>query len=867
MDDVKNQLPDGELSSTFCSRAETLLKRLALRGNPISGPFPRPSHPLFPDQAEANKIIAQTLSDEIASARHLAAQADREAKEYRASYQAVKRVQDLLDSAKTSFEGLTSIVQHFENGVESSEGDGSPPDLMAEECLQPAKHSVFLALLPSILERHESHSASAEEALRASRPALLALKSLDVDPSFYDSAALQFQHLSALVQKAHKERESVSGRVSRLRESRRIWTSMEHCLEELSSIRRSLGEAMEQKRWRQQCAVEGAPPTPESPQPTGLPSSSSTNDSGPHSAAQLQSLTQKIVTHVHVPFEPLSRSLEPPLRTKITHGIDSLKDALSQVDKMTALLASIEKQSSVMATVQDDFQGLQIRIEQATLHLESIVARTASGGLDAAAAHSEESDISQDIKTIQANVKAFVDELAQRVPLLARSGKSASDKVIFVPKRFGSVDLRLGVQPPSNSIEVPFDLHQLDDAVRSDCNTYAVRVNGAAQTLERKAVELHLTVLSADANLQMATVDTKLLDADEKLVNLKSVLTNISASPQEDKVSSLASFLAMIVPESQALGAEISSSFPPVRAILSEMDQYHRYHDPTGQPILFLARTKDLKDMEQRFQGWTEGIDLLRASAVNAHQAELALIEQRRLEEEQLRLAEEARLAAEAAEQERLETERLEEEARQQAEEARLEAERKALEEEARAAAEAAELVRLEQERAAEQARLEQERLEAEARDQLEAQKQAEEARRQVEEQRLERERLERERLAKEREEIEEKLRVAEENLVEERRLQLESDRKAAEETQRIVSENQRLKDEEIQRLREAEERRIRVEKERAHKRVKSKDMLTPLPSPGIGLLEEGKRALFPTLIKLTPLLRCLWHGRFCIYS
>ncbi|KAH8928603.1 hypothetical protein BT69DRAFT_491239 [Atractiella rhizophila] len=117
----------------------------------------------------------------------------------------------------------------------------------------------------------------------------------------------------------------------------------------------------------------------------------------------------------------------------------------------------------------------------------------------------------------------------------------------------------------------------------------------------------------------------------------------------------------------------------------------------------------------------------LEAERLAKEEAERAAEEARKAEEE--RVAEEARLAAEKAEQERLEAERLAREAAEQAEQERLEAERVAKEEaerleteriaeEARLASEKAEQERIEAERLANEAaeKAEQERLEAERR-------------------------------------------------------------------------------------------------------------------------------------------------------
>ncbi|KAH8830682.1 hypothetical protein DL96DRAFT_1813693 [Flagelloscypha sp. PMI_526] len=827
IEDAKAQLPDSELSALFCSRAETFLKRLAMRGNPTTGSFPKPVHHLFPDQQGANTLITRILSDEIASARHLVAQAEREAKDYRASYKAVKRVQDILDQADVSLEVLQSVLNRLEHGVDSTEGDGSPLDLMDEGCLQPTRHSVFLALLPSIFEEADKHCKLAEEALRSSRPAILAVRALDLNVSFCDNAASRMQDLSELLQRVLSVREAVTGKANRLRESRKIWSSMEACLQQVSDLKRELGETMEQARWRQQCAIEGAPPTPESPQPVGLPGSSLNNGFDPSTASQMSNLDRMITESVRMPFQSLSPTLEQPLRTKFDDGITTLSDALNQVRKMATLLDSVKDQHSVMVAVQEDFHALQVRIEQANIRLEDAIEGISPPSADLSAAIETETALAAEVSSIRSDVKIFVDQLALKVPMVARSSNHTSgDKVTFAPKRFSSVDLRLGAHPTSNVIELPFDLHQLDDAVRNDCNTFALRVNGASQSLDHKVAQLHFVVLAADATRKLGAVEERLITASTELVTMQASFADILG--QHEKVEAMRAFLDEFDTSCLATKSEVNILFQAPRTVLASMEIFKRDRSNISSSTL-LAKSKDLKGLEMRFAEWNQLAEAVRSSVVDAREAELARIEQERL-------AEEARLAAEAAEKARLEKERLEEEARRQAEELRLEEERKMREEAERLAEQARmeeekrrleeeerrimEEQRLEQERkakeeaerlaaeAAEHARLEQERLDAEARA-LEDQKRA------AEEERARQDAARLAAIEASRIEMEEKLRIAEEELAEERRLHQQRDL-------------------DLKKLRDAEEQRIKAQKSKAadkQRRGKGKEVATPIPS------------------------------------
>ena len=197
--------------------------------------------------------------------------------------------------------------------------------------------------------------------------------------------------------------------------------------------------------------------------------------------------------------------------------------------------------------------------------------------------------------------------------------------------------------------------------------------------------------------------------------------------------------------------------------------------------------------------------------AEQAQQAQLAAqkAEQERLEAER---REAERIAAEKAEQERLEAERREAEriaAEKKAEQERLEAERR--EAERIAAEKKAEQERLEAERIAAEKKAEEERLEAERREaeRIAAEK-AEQERREAERiaaEKAEQERLEAERLEAERIEAE---RIAAEKAEQER---LEAKRIAAEKAEQERLEAERLEVERIAAEKKAEEERLEAER------------------------------------------------------
>lgn len=258
--------PTSRQSSSFSSRVDTILKRLAVRGDPASPAslFPRPDHPLFPDQKTSNEALMQCLSLDIEKAYKLAEKVDKATKKYRASYEAVKRVEALLRGVQEVSVTLTSIINKFKEGFSSDNQDGVPPDLTSEDCLDQTRHSMFLALMPSLLEETTRATKDADERINTSPVALFGLDLPGIDQAFKENAASDVQNLTVLRAETLRVRDSVSKRVERLRKARKVNSNIDFNLALIRNIRAQISEGMETHRWRKESSGSGAPPTPES---------------------------------------------------------------------------------------------------------------------------------------------------------------------------------------------------------------------------------------------------------------------------------------------------------------------------------------------------------------------------------------------------------------------------------------------------------------------------------------------------------------------------------------------------------------------------------------------------------------------------
>ncbi|CAA7260213.1 unnamed protein product [Cyclocybe aegerita] len=793
--------PTARQSTFFMSRIDTILKRLAVRGDPASpvSLFPRPEHPLFPDQKTSNDELVKTLSADLAAAHQLARKVERVAKEYKIRYEAVKRVETLLVSVQELSTTLTSINKKFTDGTVNGDEDGSPPDLVSERSLEPTSHSLYLALLPALLEETALAVAEADKLLGISPSALLGLDLPGVDHEFKENAAATVQKLDALVKYTTTARDAVTQKVACLRESKKIASNITSTLETLASIRSEIMSSMERARWHQESiGSNGAPPTPESPA-SGL---SSSNLLEADFEAQLGAVSSRIKNDINGPLVKLCSMLEPSMQNRLRQKASVLQGGLDSSYQMLALLGSMKGQSSAMSSVRDDFHRLLVRMEDSKIRINTAIEDLLASEPGAGTLVNGSTKIdSEELNAIQQEVSSFVDGLPSQVPFVARTTALKSP---LSPSHFRtkSVDSEIGP-------EAPFDLASLDASVRADSNSYAMRLNGGLHNLllSKAHFDLAMTAMEADNLLSLTAIETNAVvqELSEHKVSFSQAVRRAS-----ETTTNLRGILARLE-ATQSKRLQIARSLSPIRDLLRHMDANSQALPASIRDNLYLSRSRLTNDAELQLKTWHDETEIFKNEISLAIADECKYQEELRVAEEKRKQEEEARLAAEEAERLRLEHKRIKNQERQRlleeklAEEHRLELERQ------RIAAELAEKERLEREAAeAERLRLEEE------------QRRLEVARLQAELQRQAKEDAEKARQEQERLEMLERLSLAEARLQEERQIHAENERIASElarkqqlemeELARRQAEMERLEQE---RLRQEELTRLRLEQER----------------------------------------------------
>ncbi|KAF5393549.1 hypothetical protein D9757_000277 [Collybiopsis confluens] len=808
------QHPMARQSSAFTTRIETVLKRLQIRGNPTlpTSTFPRPVHPLFSQQSEFNESLVLALSLEIKSATELAQSVEALAKRYRTSYEAVNRVEDLSQATVSLNKTFTSVIDRLENGAPSKEGDGTPPTLMSSECLDPTCHSVFLALLPSLAEELAAADYTASDLLRQLPVALLHLDFPGVDQEFKSNASAQLSRLKQLRERGQRLLDEVLRRTDRLRESRRLWIAMDSLLKDLESIRREAVDEMESCRWRQSSIrVTGAPPTPESPPSFPLPDHSLQQDTELDS--QLGHLGEKMEKLVEIPLASLSTSLEVPLKDYLSQGSQNLKSHFARVRRMLDLLKSLHNQTSVMASIHEEFNALQLRIDDIMIRYDTKIENTLTGTRpeNAELEMDEDEIVSNDYASTRYEAMAFVNGLFHRVPLV-----TSTSKVPFIKRSFSSVNITLVTPPAGLPIELPFDPRAVDDSVRSDCNSYAMRLSGQVRSLEQKLDHYRLSQIAQELDTSTSVLLSDMEHAVRQVTDFQQSLKVTTA--KSDILQYLVQLEADVTEAALTDRSMLSRSLSLIYEIQGRLESDPAAHDSGIHDRLLLPRIRTVSRLEADFAFWESSIDVLRSQIAAARESETVRLQQEREVEDARLAAEREKLVQEEAERAHTKKERLEEEERRKAEKARL-----------------AEEERLRQEEE-ERLRVEAERQEEAERVRLQEMRFAEEACVRAEQEKLALEEAEKARLEKERLEMALKLKETEEKLLVERQLHAERERLALEKAERAQREREKLDEERNQAVKELEAANISLEEDVFGLRIS--------PAAGLSMTQEIKDVL-----------------------
>ncbi|KAJ3991452.1 hypothetical protein F5050DRAFT_1868572 [Lentinula boryana] len=444
------------------------------------------------------------------------------------------------------------------------------------------------------------------------------------------------------------ENEVMVGRMGRLREARRIWSVMDMVSRDLEVVRCEVADEIDRRQWRQDTtSVNGVPLTPESPSAVPLPTHSSQRYIE-QLELQMSQLGAQMDKGVDNPLASLLETLETPLKEHLSHSARNLKSHFARVKRITDLLQSIHKQTSTMDIICEEFNALQLRIHDVIIHYKSKTEDVLGNkSVDEQVVSDTDEAMSSDFFAARSDAMVFVNSLAQC--------------------SFSMINLASATHASSEfTIELPFDLHAIDNAVRADCNSYTMRLNDQVHNLQQKSDVYHLSHIAKELDASTSVLLTEVDHAVVQISTLRDTFDRLGA------MKSLEKLVSDIDQASSTHRNRLNRSLSITRKIRRRLKSAPGILDSNVHDRVLLPRTKGLSELESRITSWEASIESLRAHVVAAQEAEVLRLKQEKEAEEACLAAEWDRIAREEVERAQLEKARQEKEERQQLEEARL---------------------------------------------------------------------------------------------------------------------------------------------------------------------------------------------------
>ncbi|KAI0291736.1 hypothetical protein BC826DRAFT_1021878 [Russula brevipes] len=619
--------PSSRHDSIFSARTSSVIRRLSCRENPssVSG-FLRPTHALFPDQPNVNDSITKILREELEVGLSLARRLERGTLEYHAACEAVRKAEHSVVSANELSNAYGSFLHNILNGVESSDGDGSPPDLTSESCLRETKHAAFLALLPSLLQLSDKSGEEARSVLPTAQASLLGLADINVEPDFKERLVSAVQRLEVVKAESERARAMMTERVGLLRDARKIWVSASSILTDLCAIGGDMSDLMEQQKWKPN-TTNHLPPTPESfnaslPLPNRTPETAT---------GQVVLLRQRFVRDVQETISALPRSVVPSLHIYLAKRRDGLLAVLEHTQRTIRLADNINKQALAMTAI--------LRLEDTKTRFDVLAEQILDPSWSGDALDNSRRDLVSDATSIQAACQTFMVGLPHHVIFVSSETSSTGPYNPANPspqRRFSaSLDLTLEALESLPLLAPPIDLAHLD----------------IVSSLEQRIANLDVVLAARAVDLKLAALSGFIVLAEERHeAHRKTVFAVPDIIGSIDRLACAA---AEASPIFDAHRSEISGSFPPIRQLLHEMDTMcsktpaSRHLDNTKAFLSDIRRREERLRAAQREQIKRERLEAEAAEKLRKEKAE----SEAKLKAEEERAKEEReRVQAEAAE-------------------------------------------------------------------------------------------------------------------------------------------------------------------------------------------------------------------------
>ncbi|KAI5125054.1 hypothetical protein M0805_007477 [Coniferiporia weirii] len=624
IDDINQALkqhPIRRNEASFSARLHALTKRVLARTDPASSSttFPLPTHPLFSDQSTFNTSLVRLLSSEINTARGLTSEADSLVSLYHANFETIELVEDMRRELSELNAKLSSTTRRLRDGFQADDGDGSPPDLSHPSCVEPLRSSAYLAMLPSLVEEALQGEQIVLKLVKRARLASSRLVNPGIDDTYRSSFVQEVLDLEAHLDTAVKVRDDVSRAVSKLRDVKRVWLSMDDLTRRLESIMAELRDALARHRWRQQIGGEMTPLTPESPRPV-LPAELSTPDEIEERLRVLQGQhTQDIVS----PLDLLSVTIPQTLYEYLNSRRRSIESFISDARSMNSLWLDVQRQTSAMECVREEVHALESRIEDTKVQYDDyflLMLRNSDSSSEWPAhdpgsdMDTRESTLAKSADEVQADVKILIESLPTRVPLISRRTPSPG---AFSPKKTAE----------TLALRLPFDPAAVDRVVRGDSNAYTMRLSSGMKSLVYKRSSNVFYRTARDVDVLLAGLREDIRTLGKQLEDQSLIFSNTPGTPSmlpTNGQSSLASLRIWIDTVTGTDTPRIGQCISDTRKSIARMRSFPGVQDDVTNLGVLSARTSSLDEADLQLHRIFGKIETLKAEMTQAEQTEIA---------------------------------------------------------------------------------------------------------------------------------------------------------------------------------------------------------------------------------------------------
>ncbi|EJU06464.1 hypothetical protein DACRYDRAFT_113167 [Dacryopinax primogenitus] len=504
--------PNQRLHASLSYRMTNLQSRLSTTAYDVLvfRHIPQPTHNSYSEQEQHNEQIVQTLSEELETAQNLARLAATSVKEYHDALKILHRADKIKEEMSLRKSQLSALAVKLVRGADTSAESSTAPDLSTEACLEPGRHSAYMASLPALLSELDEAGRSADRLVRTARAHLPTLKPITLAPGYMDACMQAITSLESERRSLLTTREASCALASCFNTVCQIWSSTQDIQRSCQKRQIEIQNGLECDRWRPKSPISSSsgPPTPETPSNRMFTDSTSPSEV----LAHVDNLTKQFKRAVETPVKSVIPSMTDRLRSHFDTSSEKVKQDLSDLQELAKLWQRVREQAFAMADTMKEADALDNRLSSLLLEASGLWQEVSAASVIPQLADVID-PLRQQCSALRQEIEAFSAGLAARVPFVTgRTQSPLSPYKVRSPK--SSTTMPMPQTPPETtvipSIVVPFDPPVLDDAVRSQINVRCASLQGGIHNLDKR-------IRLLDRADQVRTLETCLAQAENRI--------------------------------------------------------------------------------------------------------------------------------------------------------------------------------------------------------------------------------------------------------------------------------------------------------------------------------------------------------------